>query len=181
MSITLPELPYNFADLEPVISRDALLFHFMHHQRVCFDRMQPLIGGTDLEALPLEELVRLTEHDPARRALHRCAAEVWNHTVYWQSLHPRGGGSARGAVGECIRRRFGSFERFTRDFREVAKAHFGSGWIWLIWRKGAVQIVTTRNAATPPIAPTAPTENGAAEGVRVSTQTPAWLKVVPAE
>ena len=136
MSIAIPEIPYNFADLEPVISRDALLFHFMHHQRVCFDRMQPLLNGTELEALPLEELVRITEHDPARRALHRCAAEVWSHTVYWQSLHPRGGGSARGAVGELIRRSFGSFERFMREFREAAKAHFGSGWIWLIVAPG---------------------------------------------
>jgi superoxide dismutase, Fe-Mn family len=149
MSIALPEIPYNFADLEPVLSRDALLFHFLHHQRVCFDRMQPLIRGTELETLPLEDLVRITERDPARRALHRCASEVWNHTIYWQSLHPRGGGSARGAVAECIRRRFGSFDRFVGDFREAAKAHFGSGWIWLVWRKGAVQIVTTRNAGTP--------------------------------
>jgi superoxide dismutase, Fe-Mn family len=149
MSVALPEIPYNFADLEPVISRDALLFHFMHHQRVCFDRMQPLIRGTDLEALPLEDLVRATERDPARRTLHRCAAEVWSHTIYWQSLHPRGGGSARGAVGECIRRRFGSFDRFVGDFREAAKGLFGSGWIWLVWRKGALQIVTTRNAGTP--------------------------------
>jgi superoxide dismutase, Fe-Mn family len=149
MSIALPELPYDFADLEPVISRDALLFHFMHQQRVCVDRMQPLIRGTDLEALSLEDLVRLTAHDPARRPLHRCAAEVWSHTVYWQSLHPRGGGTARGAVGEGIRRRFGSFERFARKFREAAKAHFGSGWIWLVLRKGAVQLVTTRNAGTP--------------------------------
>ncbi len=149
MSSALPEIPYNLSDLEPVLSRDALLFHFMHHQRVCFDRMQPLIRGTALEALPIEQLVRVTERDPARRALHRCAAEVWNHTVYWQSLHPRGGGTARGAVGEYIRRRFGSFERFGRDFREAAKGHFGSGWIWLVLRRGAVQIVTTRNAATP--------------------------------
>ena len=149
MSIAVPEIPYNFADLEPVISRDALLFHFMHQQRMCSDRLPPLLRGTGLEALPLEELVRATERDPARRALHRCAAEVWSHTVYWQSLHPRGGGSARGAVGECIRRSFGSCERFARDFREAAKAHFGSGWIWLVWRRGAAQIVTTHNAATP--------------------------------
>ena len=149
MSIEVPEIPYNFADLEPVISRDALLFHFMHQQRMCSDRLQPLLRGSELEALPLEAVVRATERDPARRALHRCAAEVWSHTVYWQSLHPRGGGSARGAVGECIRRSFGSSERFAREFREAAKAHFGSGWIWLVWRRDAVQVITTHNAATP--------------------------------
>jgi Fe-Mn family superoxide dismutase len=149
MGIALPELPYNFADLEPVISRDALLFHYMHQQRVCIDRMQPLIRGSSLEGLPLEQLVRLSAHGPARRDLQRCAAELWSHSLYWQSMHPRGGGTAGGAVGECIRRRFGSFERFARAFRDAARAHFGSGWIWLVWRGGAVQIITTRNAATP--------------------------------
>ncbi len=149
MGIALPELPYNFADLEPVISRDALLFHFMHQQRVCIDRMQPLVRGTDLETLSLEQLLRLTAHDPARRDLQRCAAELWSHSLYWQSMSPRGGGTAGGAVGECIRRRFGSGERFARAFREAARAHFGSGWLWLVWRRGAVQIVTTRNALTP--------------------------------
>lgn len=149
MSIALPEIPYNFADLEPVVSRDALLFHFLHHQRVCFDRMQPLIRGTHLQTLPLEDLVRVTAASPALRAVHRCAAEVWNHTTYWQSMHPRGGGSARGPVAERIERRFGSYERFAQRFRETARAHFGSGWIWLVWRDGTVQISTSRNAGTP--------------------------------
>jgi Fe-Mn family superoxide dismutase len=111
--------------------------------------MQPLIRGSGLEALPLEQVVRLTERDPARRDLQRCAAELWSHSIYWQSMHPRGGGTAGGAVGECIRRRFGSFERFARAFRDAARTQFGSGWIWLISRQGALQIITTRNAATP--------------------------------
>ncbi|MBS0578872.1 MAG: superoxide dismutase [Fe] [Proteobacteria bacterium] len=149
MSIALPEIPYNFADLEPVVSRDALLFHFLHHQRVCFDRMQPLIRGTHLQALSLEDLVRVSAGDPALRAVHRCAAEVWNHTIYWQSMHPRGGGSPRGPVAECLERRFGSYERFAHLFREAARAHFGSGWVWLVWRNGTVQIRTSANAGTP--------------------------------
>jgi Fe-Mn family superoxide dismutase len=111
--------------------------------------MQPLIRGTHLQTLPLEDLVRVSAGTPDLRAVHRCAAEVWNHTIYWQSMHPRGGGSARGAVAECIERRFGSYERFAQVFRETARAHFGSGWIWLVWRNGAVQIRTSRNAGTP--------------------------------
>lgn len=149
MGIELPEIPYNFADLEPVLSRDALLFHFLHQQRVCFDRMQPMIRGTELDGLALEEIVRATERDPARRVLHRCAAEVWSHTVYWQSMRPRGGGNAHGAVAECIRRRFGSFERFSQKFKDTAKSQFGSGWLWLIWHKNSVEILATANARTP--------------------------------
>jgi superoxide dismutase, Fe-Mn family len=108
-----------------------------------------MIRGTGLEELTLEDLVRATERNPAQREIHRCAAEVWNHTVYWQSMRPRGGGNASGQVAECIRRRFGSFDRFARDFREAARAHFGSGWLWLVWRRNSLQILTTRNAGTP--------------------------------
>ena len=96
--------------------------------------MRPLIRGTELEELPLEELVRVTERDPAQHTVHRWAAEVWNHNLYWQSMRPRGGGSAHGPVAEHIRRCFGTFERFAREFREAANAHFGSGWLWLVWR-----------------------------------------------
>jgi Fe-Mn family superoxide dismutase len=116
---------------------------------VSIDRLQPLLRGPDLEALPLEELVRLGGQEPARRELQRCAAELWSHSLYWQSMHPHGGGVPGGAVGECIRRRFGTFERFTRAFRDAARAQFGSGWLWLVWRAGTVQIVATHDAATP--------------------------------
>lgn len=149
MMIESPVLPYNFADLEPVLSRDTLMFHFLRHQRLCYDRLQALTSGTELAELSLEQMIRRTERNPAEHDVFRLAAEVWNHNLFWQSMRPRGGGSAHGEVGEHIRRRFGSFERFTREFREAANGHFGSGWIWLVWRKGTVQIVSTGNAGTP--------------------------------
>ncbi|HEY0768592.1 MAG TPA: Fe-Mn family superoxide dismutase [Steroidobacteraceae bacterium] len=149
MNIESPRLPYNFSDLEPAMSRDALVFHFSRHQRVCFDRMLAMVRGTELEALPLDELVRVTERNPAQHVLYRYAAEVWNHNLFWHSMRPRGGGAAHGLVGEHIRTRFGSFERFAREFKEAASAHFGSGWMWLVWRAGALEIVVTRNAGTP--------------------------------
>lgn len=142
-------IPYNFADLEPVMSRDTLMFHFLRHQRVCFDRLRLLVQGTELETLSLEDIIRSTELNPARHGIYRWAAEVWNHNLYWQSMGARGGGSAQGPVAELIRRRFGSFERFGRDFRDAANEHFGSGWAWLVWRRDALQIVTTSNAGTP--------------------------------
>ena len=149
MNIESPAIPYNFADLEPAISRDTLVFHFLRHQRVCFDRMLAMVRGTELEALPLDELIRVTERNPAQHAVYRYAAEVFNHNLYWNSMRPRGGGVPQGLIGEQLRARFGSHERFVREFKEAASAHFGSGWLWLVWRAGSLEIVTTSNAGTP--------------------------------
>jgi len=144
-----PRIPYNFADLEPAMSRDTLVFHFLRHQRVCYDRMVALARGTQFETLDLEELVRVTERNPAHHQLYRYAAEVWNHDLYWRSMRPRGGGVPSGLVAQYIAERFGSYERFTHEFRDAGSTHFGSGWLWLVWRSGTLEIVTTSNAATP--------------------------------
>jgi superoxide dismutase, Fe-Mn family len=149
MNTESPAIPYDFADLEPAMSRDTLVFHFSRHQRVCFDRMLAMVRGSELEALPLDELIRVTERNPAHHVLYRYAAEVWNHNLFWRSMRPRGGGAAYGPVGEHIRTRFGSYERFAREFKEAANAQFGSGWLWLVWRAGALEIVVTSNAGTP--------------------------------
>ena len=149
MSVDSPAIPYQLADLEPAMSRDALMFHFLRHQRVYFDRMRALVRGTELAELPLEELVRVSEREPAQHALYRCAAEVWNHNLFWRSMSARGGGAPRGAIGERLRERFGSCDAFAREFKAAASAHFGSGWLWLVWRDGALEIDTTRNAGTP--------------------------------
>jgi superoxide dismutase, Fe-Mn family len=149
MNIEPPGMPYNFSELEPAMSRDSLVFHFLRHQRVCFDRMSALLRGSELEDLPLDELIRVAERNPAQHVLYRYAAEVWNHNLYWHSMRPRGGGAAHGLLGEHLRARFGSYERFAREFKEAASAHFGSGWLWLVWRAGALEITTTSNAGTP--------------------------------
>ena len=144
-----PALPYNYCDLEPAVSRDTLVFHFLHHQRVCFDRMRALLAGSELESLPLEELIRVTERSPARLDVYRAAAEVWNHDLYWRSMRPRGGGAATGSIAELVRSRYGSYERFVREFRQAANGHFGSGWLFVVWRDGSLEIATTSNAGTP--------------------------------
>ncbi|HUO20285.1 MAG TPA: Fe-Mn family superoxide dismutase [Steroidobacteraceae bacterium] len=149
MSIETPALPYDFADLEPGMSRDAVVFHFLRHQRVCFDRMRALAQDTGLGALALEDLIRVTEASPAHRALYRYAAEVWNHNAYWRSMRPRGGGAAHGLIAAALAERFGSFERFTHKLKAAASAHFGSGWLWLVWRGGTVEILVTHDATTP--------------------------------
>lgn len=149
MSIESPRIPYNFADLEPAMSRDTLVFHFLHHQRDCFDRMLSMVRGTALEALSLGELVCSTERDPERRVVFRHAAEVWNHDLFWRSMRPRGGGAPYGLIGEHIGGRFGSYQRFTREFKETAASLFGSGWLWLVWSGGELEIILTRDADTP--------------------------------
>jgi Fe-Mn family superoxide dismutase len=149
MNVESPALPYDFHDLEPAVSRDTVVFHFLRHQRVCFDRMRALVRDTEFEDLPLDELIRVTERNPAQHEIYRFAAEVWNHNLYWRSMRPRGGGVAPGLVGEQIRQRYGSHECFVRDLKEAAAAHFGSGWLWLVWRGQALEIVTTSNAGTP--------------------------------
>src|SRR6267143_1608660 len=131
------------------MSRDTLVFHFLRHQRVCFDRMLAMVRGSELEALPLDELIRVTERNPAQHLLYRYAAEVWNHNLYWHSMRPGGGGAAQGPVAEHIRTRFGSYERFARDSKEAANAQFGSGWLWLVWPTRAHEIALTANAGTP--------------------------------
>jgi Fe-Mn family superoxide dismutase len=149
MIIEPPALPYDFSELEPAMSRDSVVFHFLRHQRVCFDRMRALARDTALGELPLEALIRVTETSPAHRALYRYAAEVWNHNAFWRSMRPRGGGAAYGPVAALIAERFGSFERFTHKLKTAASAHFGSGWLWLVWRAGTVEVLVTHNAGTP--------------------------------
>jgi len=149
MTIETPSLPYDFSELEPAMSRDAVVFHFLRHQRVCFDRMVALARDTGLGELTLEELIRVTELSAAHRALYRYAAEVWNHNLFWRSMRPRGGGAAHGLIGAALASRFGSFERFTHRLKAAASAHFGSGWLWLVWRAGAPEIQVTHNAVTP--------------------------------
>jgi Fe-Mn family superoxide dismutase len=149
MIIETPALPYDFSDLEPAMSRDSVVFHFLRHQRVCFDRMRALARDTALGELSLEELIRITETSPAHRALYRYAAEVWNHNAFWRSMRPHGGGAAHGPIAAALADRFGSFERFTHNLKAAASAHFGSGWLWLVWRAGTIEILVTHNAVTP--------------------------------
>lgn len=149
MNIESPAIPYNFADLEPAMSRDTVVFHFLRHQRVCFDRLCAMLRGSALEELALDELIRVTERNPAQHGLYRYAAEVWNHNLFWRSMRPHGGGAAHGPVAELLDTQFGSYEAFVREFKSAAHEHFGSGWLWLVWRSGALHIVTTGNAGTP--------------------------------
>lgn len=126
MGLLLPQLPFAFDDLEPAMSEDALSFHFARHHLDHFERTAALAQRAGLGHLTLEELVCSASRAPRLRTLYRHAAEAWNHACFWESMRAGGGGAAYGAIGDCLRERFGSYERFARRFHGVAATLFGS-------------------------------------------------------
>ena len=149
MAIELPPLPYPKDALAPVISAQTLEFHHGKHHQAYVTNTGKLIAGTDLESADLETLIRKTVGDPAKAGLFNNAAQVWNHTFYWNCLKPNGGGKPVGAIAGRIQADFGSYEKFLEDFKNAAVTQFGSGWAWLALTGGKLEILKTANADTP--------------------------------
>src|SRR5919109_707944 len=126
-------LGYEFDALEPVLSRETVQYHFIQHQRRCYERTAAMVKETELESIPLESLVRVTGKQPGHRYLFTLAAEAWNHELYWRSLQPAGGGVASGPIGQDIQRTFGDFSTFLCRATEAARAVIGGGWLWVTW------------------------------------------------
>lgn len=145
MAITLPELPYSKDALAPYISAETLEFHYGKHHKAYVDKLNTLIPGTEFENASLEEIVK-----KSKGGVFNNAAQVWNHTFYWNCLKPQGGGEPSGALAEAINKTFGSFTQFKENFSTAAVGQFGSGWAWLTKdASGALAIETTGNAETP--------------------------------
>ena len=145
MSIELPALPYARSALEPHISSETLDFHYGKHHQTYVDNLNQMIPGTEFADADLEAIVK-----KAQGGMFNNAAQVWNHTFYWNSLSPNGGGEPKGKLGEAIAKAFGSFATFKEEFTKAAIGTFGSGWAWLVQRTdGTLAIVSTSNAATP--------------------------------
>ncbi len=145
MAIELPALPYDRTALEPHISGETIDFHYGKHHQAYVTNLNNLIKGTDFEALDLEAIVR-----KAQGGMFNNAAQVWNHTFYWNCLKPSGGGEPSGKLAEAITKSFGSFAAFKEQFTQTALTTFGSGWAWLVQRPdGSLALVSTPNAATP--------------------------------
>lgn len=149
MTITLPDLPYAIDALEPTISRSTLETHHGKHHRAYVDNLNKLIAGTALEGKSLEEIVKASAADASLKGVFNNAAQVWNHTFYWNSLKPKAGGEPTGAIAERIAADFGSYAAFREKFAAAAVTQFGSGWAWLVVENGKLAIVQTGNAATP--------------------------------
>ncbi len=145
MTHQLPPLPYDKNALEPHISAETLEFHHGKHHQTYVTNLNNLIAGTEFENLSLEEIVKKSS-----AGIFNNAAQVWNHTFYWHSLSPNGGGEPTGALAEAIEKAFGSFGKFKEEFSKTAITTFGSGWAWLVKNAdGSLALVSTGNAATP--------------------------------
>lgn len=145
MAFELPPLPYEKNALEPHISAETLDFHHGKHHATYVAKLNGLVEGTDMENKSLEEIVKTSEG-----GVFNNAAQIWNHTFYWNSLSPNGGGEPTGALADAINAKWGSFEDFKAAFNDKAVNNFGSSWTWLIkTADGSLDIVNTSNAATP--------------------------------
>jgi Fe-Mn family superoxide dismutase len=149
MSINLPELPYGKNALSPYISAETLNFHHDKHHAGYVTNLNGLIAGTELAGESLEIIIRKTCGDVSKSAVFNNAAQVWNHSFYWQCMKPDGGGAPTGAIADKIQSDLGGYDRFAEEFKQAAVTQFGSGWAWLVLEKGKLQIVKTSNAGTP--------------------------------
>ena len=147
--IELPPLPYAQDALAPVISAETLSFHYGKHHKAYVDNLNKLVAGTELADTPLEKVIAATAGKPDKAGMFNNAAQIWNHTFFWNSLKPNGGGAPTGAVAKGIEVAFGSFDNFKKEFANAAMTQFGSGWAWLVADKGTLKVVKTPNAETP--------------------------------
>ncbi|MEY2777383.1 MAG: hypothetical protein RLY30_1481 [Pseudomonadota bacterium] len=145
MEHMLPALPYAMDALAPHISKETLEFHYGKHHQAYVTNLNNLIKGTEFESASLEDIVKRSSG-----GIFNNAAQVWNHTFYWHSLSPQGGGDPTGALAGAINAKWGSFAAFKEAFTKSAIGNFGSGWTWLVKKSdGSLDIVNTSNAATP--------------------------------
>ena len=149
MTITLPDLPYDKSALEPHISANTLDFHHGKHHNAYVVNLNKLTEGTEMAGKSLEEIILDSAKDPAKGGIFNNAAQVWNHTFYWNSMKPQGGGAPTGAIADKINEDFGSYEKFAEEFKTAGATQFGSGWAWLVLDGGKLKIVKTPNAELP--------------------------------
>lgn len=145
----LHPLPYAQDALAPVISARTVGFHYGKHHRGYLDNLNGLVKGTPYEKMSLEEVIRASASGPGQTAVFNNAAQVWNHTFYWNGMRPGGGGKPAGGIGKAIEKAFGSYENFRTEFLAAALGQFGSGWAWLVADGRALRVVKTPNAENP--------------------------------
>ena len=145
MQHELPALPYAMDALQPHISKETLEFHYGKHHQAYVTNLNNLVKGTEFENMSLEDII-----GKSKAGIFNNSAQIWNHTFYWHSLSPKGGGKPTGDLAKAIDAKFGSFDEFKKQFSAAAVGTFGSGWAWLVKNTdGTVAIESTSNAATP--------------------------------
>ena len=149
MAFTLPDLPYAKDALAPHISSETLDFHHGKHHNAYVNNLNGLVEGTDMASKSLEDIIQDTAGKADKAGIFNNAAQIWNHTFYWQSMRPNGGGAPTGKLAEMIDRDFGSFDAFKDAFAKAGATQFGSGWAWLVLADGKLDVRKTLNAETP--------------------------------
>jgi Fe-Mn family superoxide dismutase len=145
----LPPLPYAEDALAPVISSRTIGFHYGKHHRGYLVNLNGLVKNTPYEKMSLEEVVKAAAASPGQTAIFNNAAQVWNHTFYWNGMKPGGGGKPGGEIGKGIEKDFGGYENFRKEFVNAALGQFGSGWAWLATDGKVLKVVKTPNADNP--------------------------------
>ena len=145
----LPPLPYADNALEPVISANTIGFHYGKHHKGYLDNLNKMIAGTEYSDLPLEKIIAATAGNADKTAIFNNAAQTWNHTFYWQSLRPKGGGDPPAALKQRLVAAFGSMDACKKELASAATSQFGSGWAWLVLEGDKLKVVKTANADTP--------------------------------
>ncbi|WP_203292162.1 superoxide dismutase [Maricaulis parjimensis] len=149
MAFTLPDLPYAKDALAPHISSETLDFHHGKHHNAYVNNLNGMVEGTDLASKSLEDVICETAGVADKAGVFNNAAQIWNHTFYWQSMRPNGGGAPTGPLAEMIDRDFGSLDGFKDAFAKAGATQFGSGWAWLVVKDGKLEVRKTLNAETP--------------------------------
>jgi Fe-Mn family superoxide dismutase len=147
MAIELPALPYALDALQPHLSKETLEFHYGKHHKTYVDKLNGFLPGTKYEGMPLEEIV-VTSTGEAK--IFNNAAQIWNHTFYWNGLSPKGGGEPKGAMADALKTAFGGYSDFQKKFTDTTVNLFGSAWGWLVKKPdGKLDIVGTKDAGNP--------------------------------
>ena len=148
MAFTLPDLPYAKDALAPHVSSDTLDFHHGKHHKTYVDKANGMVAGTELDSMSLEDVIKKAWAEK-NMGLFNNAAQIWNHTFYWNSMSPTGGGAPTGELADAINQSFGSFENFAKEFTDAGATQFGSGWAWLVKSGDKLAVRKTPNAELP--------------------------------
>ena len=149
MAFAVPTLPWSDDALDPYISAKTISFHYGKHHAAYVTKLNAAVEGTSLAEKSLEEIIRETAGDSSKKGIFNNAAQTWNHTFFWNSMKPGGGGEPTGDLKAKIDASFGSYAKFEEEFSNAALTLFGSGWTWLVDNGGKLEIVQTFNADTP--------------------------------
>lgn len=145
----LPELPYAPTALEPHISANTFSFHYSKHHQAYVTNLNNLVKDTPMASMSLENIIMESAGDATKVGIFNNAAQVWNHTFYWHSMKPGGGGKPSGEIAKRIDADFGGYDKFVEAFKQAAATQFGSGWAWLVLDGGKLKVTKTGNADLP--------------------------------